>query len=176
MNLHIFNAQGLYGIGKLPEAASEFYKAYRASCHPVINHADTVDVYNAAVMATVGGDFENGLKYVEEAMKLNYMEGGETYYYKSVCLYNLDRKEEAKEVLKVGITEYPTNNNIIETLLQYYNEDENSNPRDIIPMVRRAIAKDPSNGALHLGMGRIHAKLGDLESAIASMQTAVSLM
>ncbi|MBR2332243.1 MAG: tetratricopeptide repeat protein [Alistipes sp.] len=175
MNLHIFNAQGLYGIGKLPEAASEFYKAYRASCHPVINHADTVDVYNAAVMATVGGDFENGLKYVEEAMKLNYMEGGETYYYKSVCLYNLDRKEEAKEVLKVGITEYPTNNNIIETLLQYYNEDENSNPRDIIPMVRRAIAKDPSNGALHLGMGRIHAKLGDLESAIASMQTAVSL-
>ena len=102
MNLHIFNAQGLYGVGKLSEAASEFYKAYRASCHPVINHADTVDVYNAAVMATVGGDFENGLKYVEEAMKLNYMEGGETYYYKSVCLYNLDRKDEAKEVLKEG--------------------------------------------------------------------------
>ncbi len=175
MNLHIFNAQGLYGVGNLTEAAKEFAKAYRVSCHSVINHPDTIDIYNAAVMATVGGDFENGLKYVDEAMKLNYMEGGETYYYKSVCLYNLNRKEEAKEVLRDGISSYPTNNNIIETMLQYYNEDENSNPRDIIPMVRVAIAKDPSNAALHLGMGRIHAKLGDLESAIASMQTAVSL-
>jgi tetratricopeptide (TPR) repeat protein len=175
MNHHIFNAQGHYGVGKLTEAASEFFNAYKVSCHPSVNHPDTVDVYNAAVMATVGGDFKNGLTYVDEAIKLNYMEGGETYYYKSVCLYNLDRKEEAKEVLKEGITMYPTNNNIIETLLQYYNEDENSNPRDIIPMVRIAIAKDPSNAALHLGMGRIHAKLGDLDSAIASMQTAVSL-
>jgi tetratricopeptide (TPR) repeat protein len=175
MNFHIFNAQGLYGVGKLTEAAKEFSKAYRASCHPVINHPDTIDIYNAAVMATVGGDFENGLSYVEEAMKLNYMEGGDTYYYKSVCLYNLGKKEEAKEALREGLTVYPTNNYIIETMLQYYNEDENSNPRDIIPMVRIAIAKDPSNAALHLGMGRIHAKLGDLDSAIASMQTAVSL-
>lgn len=175
MNLHIFNAQGQYGVGNLSAAASEFFKAYRASCHPAVNHPDTVDVYNAAVMATVGGDFKNGLTYVNEAIKLNYMEGGDTYYYKSVCLYNLDQKEAAKEILRDGITEYPTNNNIIETLLQYYNEDENSNPADIIPMVRRAIAKDPSNAALHLGMGRIHAKLGDLDNAIASMQTAVSL-
>ncbi|MBO5758831.1 MAG: tetratricopeptide repeat protein [Rikenellaceae bacterium] len=175
MNKHIFNAQGHYGIGKLTEAASEFFNAYKVSCHPSVNHPDTVDVYNAAVMATVGGDFKNGLTYVDEAIKLNYMEGGETYYYKSVCLYNLDRKDEAKEVLKEGITMYPTNNNIIETLLQYYNEDENSNPRDIIPMVRRAIAKDPSNANLHLGMGRIHAKLGELDNAIASMQTAVQL-
>ena len=102
MNKHIFNAQGYYGIGKLTEAASEFYKAYRASCHAAVNHPDTVDVYNAAVMATVGGDFKNGLTYVDEAIKLNYMEGGETYYYKSVCLYNLGQKEEAKEVLKEG--------------------------------------------------------------------------
>ena len=71
MNKHIFNAQGHYGIGNLTEAASEFFNAYKVSCHPSVNHPDTVDVYNAAVMATVGGDFKNGLTYVDEAIKLN---------------------------------------------------------------------------------------------------------
>lgn len=175
MNKHIFEAQGFYGLQKYADAASSFYKAYLASKHPSLNKTDTTDIYNAAVLATVGGDYENGLKYVEEAMKLNFYSKGGAYYYKFFCLYKLGHKEESLAVLQDGISAFPSNNDIIESLLMYYTEDPNSNPGDIVPMVRRAIAKDPSNANLHFGLGRVYEKLGQIDKAIEEMRTAVTL-
>lgn len=175
MNKEIQLAQGFYGLNEFAKAGQAFYKAYTASVHPTVNKPDTTDLYNAALTATYGGDYANGLKYIDEVMKLNYFAKGAAFYYKFFCLYKLDRKAESLDVLKDGLSMFPGNTDIVESMLSYYAEDKNSNPDEIIPVVMRSIAKDPANPNLHFGMGRIYEKLGKIDKAIDEVRTAVSL-
>jgi tetratricopeptide (TPR) repeat protein len=168
------NGGALYSLGDYKAAAANFRRAYKASAHPTSPSVDTLALYYAGMSGAFGEDHANALTDLDKAIEMGYEAEGEVYRLKFIALYNLNRKEEALEVIKAGIAKYPTNEDLIDMIMRYYAEND-GDASSLIPMVEDAIAKNPDNPNLYQGLAGIYEKLGQLDNALATVKKAVGV-
>ncbi len=176
-NVHIRsvdNGGAYYALLDFAEAAKNFRMAYKASAHPAVNNIDTMSLFYAGYLGTFAGDYKTALNDLNKALELGYEANGETYYYKFHCLYALGDKEGALETLKYAVGLYPNNDSILEGLMGLYSAGE-EDPSSLVPLVLNAIAQNPENAGLQLGLARIYDKLGQADNAIEAAKKAARL-
>ncbi|MFR9648862.1 MAG: tetratricopeptide repeat protein [Rikenellaceae bacterium] len=190
-NAHVF--------GKYKEAADAFVKVYDVRARPAYNDAEVTTLFSAGYLYTMAGAtdasaYNNAIETLERAISLGYLEvedantemadesHGDIYYYLFHCYYgtkesNPENLTKAKNILLEGIQAYPRNSNILETLMSLYtSEDGVGDPRELLELVEKSIADDPTNPDLWFGRGRIYNALKEYDECIASFAKYVELL
>lgn len=168
------DADNYYAARDLNPTAKAFAAAYDVQRHPSVDKIDTMCCFYAGYIYTIEKKFDEGEKYLKEAIAHNYESNGEAYYYLFHCYYGQKKFDEAKAVLLEGVTKYPKNTEILEGLISLYGET-GEDPQSIIPYVQKGIENDPKNPELWAGLGRVYDKLGDNTKALESFAKAVEL-
>lgn len=168
------DADNFFSLQKYTQAAKAFRQAYDAQMHPTVAAIDTASVFNAGFLYTVALDYQNGVDNLKEALKYNYENDGDIYYYMFHCYYGLKDVDNAREILLKGLGRYPKNNKIVEGLLGLYSNG-GGDPKEIVPIVEKAITDDPMNPELWSGLGRIYDKLGEPDKSINAFAKAAEL-
>ncbi|MDR2885371.1 MAG: hypothetical protein LBU95_01135, partial [Rikenellaceae bacterium] len=96
------------------------------------------------------------------------------YFYLYHCYFGQKNVEKAKAILMQGLTKYPGNSRIVEGLLAIYTSGE-GDPKEVIPLVEKAIQNDPKNAGLYSGLGLVQDKLGNVDASIAAFAKAAEL-
>ena len=82
----------------------------------------------------------------------------------------------AKQALLTGIEKFPKNERILDGLMQLYTSEEGvGDPADLVALIDKAIADNPSNVDLCFGRGRIFYALKDYDKSIESFEKVVEL-
>ncbi|WP_346702069.1 tetratricopeptide repeat protein [uncultured Alistipes sp.] len=173
--------------GDYVEAANAYATAYEAQSSPAYGEADPALLYYAGYLLTVDGSnnaesFVRGGKYLQEAIAKNYAdEEGNIYYYLFHCFYGQKAADKenvmkAKQALLTGIEKFPKNERILDGLMQLYTSEEGvGDPADLVALIDKAIADNPSNVDLWFGRGRIFYALKDYDKSIESFEKVVEL-
>ena len=168
-------------------AANAYATTYEAQSNPAYGEADPALLYYAGYLLTVDGannpeSFVRGGKYLEEAIAKNYAdEEGNIYYYLFHCYYGQkaagkENVMKAKQALLDGIEKFPKNERILDGLMQLYTSEEGvGDPADLVALIDKAIADNPSNVDLWFGRGRIFYALKDYDKSIESFEKVVEL-
>ncbi len=174
-NVYKQDAENAFSHQDYQAAATAFKKAYDIQMNPAVNVQDTATIFNAGFLYTVAQDYQNGLDCLKETLeKYNYENDGDTYYYMFHCYYGLKDNEGARDILMKGLANYPKNNKIVEGLLGLYSSG-GGDPKEIIPIVEKAVQDDPKNPELWGGLGRIYDKLNQPDKAIDAFAKAAEL-
>jgi len=176
-----------YTTHNFTDAGAAFAQAYDMELHPAYNEPEPMLLYNAGVSMTIDGSehpesFKQGADYLSRALAADYNDSeGRIYYYLFHCYYgqreeNPDMLLKAKDTLLAGVTKYPTNDLILQGLMQLYTSEKNvGDPADLVTLIDNAIAADPSNIDLWFGRGRIFYALKDFDESIASFRKVTEL-
>ena len=173
-NLYKEKASNLYSLNEHTAAAADFKAAYEIQTVPFVNKIDTISLFYAGLLYTIGGDFENAAPLLEKAKEYGHLDEGNTYYYLGFSKTHLGEYDDAKTVLFEGLKQYPENNNIVEGLIFLY-ERSGEEPADLVEIIKGSISEDPDNVRLWSGLGRIYDKLDDIDGAIVAFNKAVEL-
>lgn len=168
------DANNYYSLNEFKNAAEAFGKAYEMQLHPAVNEIDTLAAYNAGTFYTLVGDYDNGLKFLNEASKYSYDNDGNLHYLLYHNYYGRQDFEKAREILQEGLRLYPGNTSIVESLVSLYTTTDDD-PKEIIPIVEQSIAKEPDNPTLWNGLGGIYYKLGDMQKSVEAFEKACEL-
>ncbi len=165
-----------FAMEQYEKAGLAFALAYDVQLAPPSNLVDTLACFNAGFLYTAAQKYDLGQKMLEKALAYDYENDGDTYFYLYHCyFYGAQDEAKAKEVLAQGMAKYPDNSKIVEGLLAIYTQGDND-PKDIIPVVQRAIDNDPNNAALYSGLGLVYDKLNEPEKAIEAFDKMAELM
>ena len=168
-------------------AANAYATAYEAQSNPAYGEADPALLYYAGYLLTVDGSnnpqsFVRGGKYLQEAIEKNYAdEEGNIYYYLFHCYYGQREADKenimkAKQALLTGIEKFPKNERILDGLMQLYTSEEGvGDPADLVALIDKAIADNPTNVDLWFGRGRIFYALKDYDKSLESFEKVVEL-
>lgn len=181
--------QGNMGIdtGEYVAAAQAFAQAYEAQSSPAYNETNEQLLYFAGYLLAVDGannpkSFKEGADYLKRAIEKGYAdEEGNIYYYLFHCYYgqkaeNPEAVMKAKETLLTGIEKFPKNERILEGLMQLYTTEQGvGDPADLVSMLDKAIADNPTNIDLWFGRGRVFFALKNYDESIASFAKVVEL-
>lgn len=173
-NDHKKEAENYYGMQDYGNIARHFEKAYEVQMHPSVNEVDTISIYNAGMFYTFSSEFDKGMKYLEMADDLGYHSDGSVYYFLYYNYYGLDMVDKAKDVLIKGISLYPGNTQIVEALVGIYSVTD-SDPSEIIDIVKKSIESEPENHLLWGGLGGIYQKMENYDDALGAYQKAVDI-
>ncbi len=174
--------------GEYLAAADAFALAYKALSHPACNEPDEQLLYYAGYLYAVDGgngnveSFKKGVEALEHAIEKGYAdEEGSIYYYLFHCYYgqregNHDMLLKGKEALLAGIEKFPKNERILDGLMSLYTTEKGvGDPADLVSLIEKAIADNPTNTDLWFGRGRIFYALNNLDESIASFAKIVEL-
>ena len=163
------------------KAASEYFeRAYKLSVIPESGlAADDASIYNAGYLAFFSGDYERCIECLRIAEGLGYYADGSLYnvlYNPYVSAYRSDKAKmsEAKEFLQNALLQFPTNSEIVSCMTDVYLVLEES-PEPMIDILKGAIAADPQNPQLKIGLGAVYAELQKYDEAIAMFDEAIAL-
>ena len=82
----------------------------------------------------------------------------------------------SKQALLTGIEKFPKNERILDGLMQLYTSEEGvGDPADLVALIDKAIADNPTNVDLWFGRGRIFYALKDYDKSIESFEKVVEL-
>ena len=164
-----------FSIGDFAAAAQAFAKAYEFSSGPLVNHPDTLSIFNAGYVAVLNQQYDDALKYLGIAEQLDfYGNDGELYQYQYLCYFNKGDMAAAEAVLRKGIQQFPSNSLLVESLVSLYTTT-GRDASEIIPIVQEAQAKDPNNYVYAFGLGLIYNRLNDYSKAVEEFKKAVDL-
>ncbi|MDR0907483.1 MAG: hypothetical protein LBM63_02575 [Rikenellaceae bacterium] len=178
LNIHsraMENGSTYFNLKEYKTAAANFRLAYKATAHPSVGAPDTIALYNAGFVGTLGEDYTAALEDLDGVIALGYENNGDVYYYKFYCLYKLDQKAEATQTLEEGLAKYPNNDNIIAALLDVYSTDPDKDPTNLIPLVLNVIEQNPTNADLYVGLARVYDKLNQRDNAIEAVRKASTI-
>lgn len=169
------------------DAANAYAQAYEAQSSPAYNEPNNALLYYAGYLHAVDGatnpkSFVKGAEYLNRALEKGYTdEDGSIYYYLFHCYYGQKAEKpemvmKAKDTLLTGIEKFPKNERILEGLMQLYTAEEGvGDPADLIALIDKAIAENPTNIDLWFGRGRIFYALKNDDESIASFAKVVEL-
>ncbi len=175
---YIQDATNMFTIGEYTKAANGYLSAYEVGRTPALNQNDTMLLFNAGYLYALSGDFDNGQKCLEGALENNYYSDGDVFYLLFHCYYRNNEGDMAKskKVLLDGISKFPNNNNILESLTMFYSrEGSEEDPEEIFDIVKNAIAADPENPDLWAGLGNIYLHTKRWDDAIVAYGKVVEL-
>lgn len=134
---------------------------------------DTTVVYNAGLAAYNGGMWDDAIEYFKKAIDLKYGAGTPFVLMKNAYL-NKGDSAMALKTLQDGFDMYPTDQNIIVELINYYLLKAHDNEA-ALNYISMAKAKDPENASLYFAEGYAMDQLGKPDSAIMSYKKAIAL-
>ena len=163
-----------YSADNFGDAFKYFEKSYEVTLMPVFGGGiDTILIYNTALMAFRNNDWDNSIKYYTKSIEINYGEG-DTYALLAEAYKGKGDNESYVKALKDGFDKYPSNQNLIGGIINYYIlEVENTD--EAFKYIEVALEKDPSNAYFHSAKGHLYDKTGKLEDAKASYNKAIEL-
>ncbi len=173
---YLQEADNMYKLGDY-KAAGEGY----AVADQLLNDLGTPDTslaFNIGYCYVLNNDFDTALGYLEQAKANNYEADGTLYYLLFHCYFknNTGDMVKSKDTLLEGVSKYPQNNNLIETMTMFYSrEGSTEDPEEVFGLIKDAIKADPTNIDLWAGLGNVYLKSERWDDAIESYSEAVKL-
>ncbi|MDR1887325.1 MAG: tetratricopeptide repeat protein [Prevotellaceae bacterium] len=163
-----------YYAGKLPEAIELFRLSIDCSSDSLVGEIDSLGYYFVGVIASDTGRDSIAEKYLRKAINAGYTDKGDAYAYLGKTLMNLERPNEAREVLEKGFARNPDNHQLIFSLINNYMVS-GRDPREIIPLIKKAQKAEPNNPGLYTVEGQLYEKTDDLETAIECFRESIEI-
>lgn len=172
--LNQFNTDGmnLYNMKKNLEAAKMFERSVETS--RMMGNVDSTMIYYTGVAYNEAEEYEKSLEFMKKAQEIGYDQDGGVVFYIAYTYEKMGKKDEAVKVLEEGLEKYPTNQMIINQLLNLYIETKKS-PEVIIGMLEKAKAGDPTNSALYTTEGTLWEQLGQSDKASAAFAKSIEI-
>ena len=173
---YLQEADNMYKLGEYKAAA----KGY-AVAEDLLNNLGTPDqslAFNIGYCYVLDGDFDAALPFLEKSKANNYEADGTLYYLLFHCYFksNTGDMVKSKETLLEGVSKYPQNNNLIESMTMFYSrEGSTEDPEEVFGLIKAAIDADPNNIDLWAGLGNVYLKSERWDEAIETYTKAVEL-
>ena len=173
---YLQEADNMYKLGEYKAAA----KGY-AVAEELLNDLGTPDqslAFNIGYCYVLDGDFDAALPFLEKSKANNYEADGTLYYLLFHCYFksNTGDMVKSKETLLEGVSKYPQNNNLIESMTMFYSrEGSTEDPEEVFGLIKAAIDADPTNADLWAGLGNVYLKSERWDDAIATYSKVVEL-
>jgi tetratricopeptide (TPR) repeat protein len=163
-----------YYANKLAESVDLFKLSIDCSSDPLIRKIDSLGYYFVGVVASDIGKDTLAEIYLRKAISVGYTEKGNAYAYLGKTLANLERPNEAREFLEKGFKEYPDNQQLIFSLINVY-MTSGRDPKDILPLIKKAQQAEPNNPGLYTVEGQLYEKTDDIEAALECFKRSVEI-
>jgi tetratricopeptide (TPR) repeat protein len=146
------------------KALHNFEYALKASAMPVFKgQIDTAVMYNAAIAAQNIKEWDKAAKYYKKVTEYDY-QGPRAYALLKNAYMQAGDTSKAVEAMKEGFNKYPSNQMMVQNLINYYllNAEE---PKNALKYLNRAIEEHPDQSQYYSAKGQIYDETGDLEKA-----------
>ena len=173
---YLQEADNMYKLGEYKAAAAGYSVA-----EELLNNLGTPDqswAFNIGYCYVLDGDFDAALPFLEKSKANNYEADGTLYYLLFHCYFksNTGDMVKSKETLLEGVSKYPQNNNLIESMTMFYSrEGSTEDPEEVFGLIKSAIDADPTNVELWAGLGNVYLKSERWDEAIETYTKAVEL-
>lgn len=173
---YLQEADNMYKLGSY-KAAGEGYTV----AEKLLENLGTPDqslAFNIGYCYVLDGDFDGALTFLEKSKANNYEADGTLYYLLFHCYFknNTGDMVKSKEALLEGVSKYPQNNNLIESMTMFYSrEGSTEDPEEVFGLIKAAIDADPTNVDLWAGLGNVYLKSERWDDAIETYTKAVEL-
>ena len=137
---------------------------------------DTVLMYNTALAAEYGEDYETAKKMYNGLINLGYnIDGNGPGLYGSMAkIYKKEGDEEkALEYIKKGRKAYPNDNNLLVSELDYYLQS--GKHEESLKNLNLAIEHDGNNAILYFARGTVYESLKQEDNAVADYKKAIEI-
>jgi tetratricopeptide (TPR) repeat protein len=163
-----------YYTGKLAESVELFKLSIDCSADPLIGKTDSLGYYFVGVISSNMGNDTVAEQYLRKAISLGYTDKGDAYAYLGKTLTNLERLNEAKEVLEKGFAGHPDNPQLIFSLINNYMA-MGRDPKEILPFIKRAQQAEPNNPGLYTVEGQLHERTDDIDTAVECFKKSIEI-
>ena len=167
-------AMSYYTLGENKLAADNFENSLKVSGHSLLNVVDSTIMYYTAVTASMAGDNQRAIKYLEECTKISFDQNGDVYSALADCYKKTGDTVKAKEVLNTGFLKYPTSQSVLVALINLYMET-NDDSNKLLELLKTAQANEPNNPSLYYAEGNVYLKFNDFDKAIAAYQQSAKI-
>lgn len=171
---YISEAMSAYTLGENKTASLDFEKAWEVAAHPLIGLVDSTMAYYAAVTASMAGESDRTIKFLEYCLSINYDQKGDVYATLAETYKAKGDTTKAKELLGTGFTKYPSSQGILVALINVYVES-NDSPEKVLGFLKVAQENEPTNPSLYYAEGNVYKKLGKYDEAIASFRKSAEV-
>lgn len=162
-------------------AATDYYqRAYEVSIIPEAGlPVDSISIFNSGYLAHFAGQYERSIENLKIAESLGYYADGTLYNvlynsYRGAYLDNKEKMSEVKGVLEAALVQFPGNSDLISCMTDLYLVLGES-PEPMIDLLKNAIAADPQNPQLQIGLGAVYAELKMYDDAVAMFDNALAV-
>ena len=176
-----------YEISRYDIAQNSYVTVCKLEANPAYGTPDYENYFFAGQLSAYLGandvsKFAEGEEMIKKALEAGYAdEDGNIYYYLFHCYYGQKEQDpskvmQSKEALLEGIEKFPKNERILDGLMSLYTSEEGvGDPADLIALIDKALAEDPTNADLWFGRGRVYYKLNDFDECINSFAKVVEI-
>ncbi len=176
-----------YDIPRYDIAQQAYEIIFKAESNPAYGTPDYQNLYFSGQLAaylgaTTPGMFARGEQLLTKALENGYTdEVGDIYYYLFHCYYGQKAEDpskvlKAKDALLEGVAKFPKNDKLLDGLMQLYTSEEGvGDPADLVDLIEKSLADDPTNVDLWFGRGRVFYKLNNYDECIKSFSKVVEL-
>lgn len=174
------NANSKFFLQDYAAATNYYQKAYEVSIIPEAGiPVDSIAIFNAGYLAHFAGEYERSIENLKIAESLGYYADGTLYNvlynsYRGAYLDNKEKMAEVKGVLEAALLKFPGNPDLISCMTDLYLVLGES-PEPMIDLLKGAIATDPQNPQLQIGLGAVYAELKMYDEAVAMFDTALAI-
>jgi tetratricopeptide (TPR) repeat protein len=161
-----------FSLGKYDESVNLF--ALSIDCSDETGVIDSLSNYYAGVIAMEAKNYPTAEKYLRKAVEIGYLENGDAYAHFADALRELGKVDEARSILEKGIVSNPENQTIVFALINNY-MISGKDPKDIIPLIKKAQEKETDNVNLYIVEGDLYEKLNDPDNTIKSYNKAIEV-
>ncbi|MCH5305164.1 MAG: tetratricopeptide repeat protein [Rikenella sp.] len=163
------NGMNLYNLNRKAEAGDLFVKA--AETNRMLDNVDSVMIYYAGISYNEAGEYDKALEYLHKAKEIGYDQAGGVDSYMAYILQQQGKNDEAIALLEAAFVTYPTNNQLVTQLIDLYVQTKRD-PEQVVALLDKAKALDPTNGALYLLEGALWEQMGNPDKAEAAFLQA----
>jgi tetratricopeptide (TPR) repeat protein len=161
-----------YHLVKYPEAVEYF--ALSIDCSSEVGEIDTTSIYYAGILSLEAKNYTLAEKYFKNALETGYIDDGNAYSYLAEAMKALGKVDEARVILEKGFGEKPENQHIVISLINNY-MTSGKDPKDIIPLIKKAQEKEKENVNLYIVEGDLCERLKDVEGAVVCYNKAMEV-
>lgn len=170
----INDAMSGYTLGDNKQASLGFEKAWMVAGNPLIGVVDSTMAYYAAVTASLAGEHDRTIKFLEYCLSINYDQKGDVYASLADAYKVKGDTAKAKDLLAAGFQKYPASQGILVALINVYLES-NDNPEKVLGFLKTAQQNEPGNPSLFYAEGNVYKKLNKIEEAIACFKKSAEV-
>lgn len=146
------------------QALKNFEYAIKVGQMPIFEgQVDTAIIYNAGIAAQNVKDWDKAAKYYKSAAEYEY-QGARAYALLKNAYMNAGDTAKAVEAMKDGFNKYPSNQIMVQNLINYYLLTAKE-PKKALKYLNRAIEEHPEQAQYYSAKGQIFDETGELEKA-----------